>query len=171
VAGLYLALLAGMGVARLASFIPSIWPARVTVWAIAIAVLVDVRPSLELRPLWTHGPGVYASVPDHAVLADLPMSGTADPVYVYLSTFHWHPLINGASGFEPAWYTPLVSASRDEALDAFSRLGTQYFVLHESYYRNFFPRVVAAADAQPRLQFVATSMWEEGESRLYKLIR
>jgi hypothetical protein len=143
--------------------------------AIAIAVLVDVRPSLELRPLWTHGPGVYASLPDRAVVADLPMSGTADPVYVYLSTFHWHPLINGASGFEPAWYTPLVSASRefpaDEALDAFSKLGTQYFVLHESYYRNFFPRVVAAAEAQPRLQFVATSMWEEGESRLYRLVR
>jgi hypothetical protein len=164
-----------MGVARLARFMPSVWPARVMAVAIAIAVLVDVRPSLELRPLWTHGPGVYASLPDRAVVADLPMSGTADPVYVYLSTFHWHPLINGASGFEPAWYTPLVSASRefpaDEALDAFSKLGTQYFVLHESYYRNFFPRVVAAAEAQPRLQFVATSMWEEGESRLYKLVR
>ena len=84
-------------------------------------------------------------------------------------------LVNGASGFEPAWYAPLVSISRefpaDEALDAFSKLGTQYFVIHESYYRGFFPRVVAAAAAQPRLQFVATSTWEEGESRLYRLVR
>jgi hypothetical protein len=175
VAGLYLALLAGMGVVRLTRLIRSVWPRRAAVWATAIAVLVDVRPSLELRPLWTHAPAVYASAPEGVVLADLPMPGSADPVYVYLSTFHWHPIVNGASGFEPAWYAPLVSISRefpaDQALDAFSKVGTQYVVIHESYYRDFFPRVVAAAAAQPRLQFVATSTWEEGESRLYRLVR
>jgi len=31
--------------------------------------------------------------------------------------------------------------------------------------------VVVAAEAQPRLQFVATSFWEEGECRLYRLLR
>ena len=175
VAGLYLALLAGMGVGRLTRLIRSDRPRRVTVWAIAIAVLIDVHPSLELQPLWTHAPDVYARAPDHAVLADLPMPGNGDPVYVYLSTFHWHPIVNGASGFEPRWYASLVSASRefpaDAALDAFSKLGAKYFVLHEGYYRNSFPRVVAAAEAQPRLQFVATSTWEEGECRLYRLVR
>jgi hypothetical protein len=175
VAGLYLALLAGMGVGRLTQFIGSVWPRRVTVLAIAIAVLVDLRPSLELQPLWTHAPDIYARAPDHAVLADLPMPGNGGPVYVYLSTFHWHPIVNGASGFEPPWYASLVSASRefpaDDTLDAFSKLGTKYFVLHEGYYRNTFPRVVAAAEAQPRLQFVATSTWEEGECRLYRLVR
>ena len=175
VAGLYLALLAGMGVGRLTRFIGSGSLRRVTVWAMAIAVLVDLHPSLELQPLWTHGPDIYARAPDHAVLADLPMPGNSDPVYVYLSTFHWHPIVNGASGFEPLWYASLVSASRefpaDEALDAFSKLGTKYFVLHEGYYRNSFLRVVADAEAQPRLQFVATSTWEKGECRLYRLVR
>ncbi|PYR29605.1 MAG: hypothetical protein DMF92_11295 [Acidobacteria bacterium] len=103
------------------------------------------------------------------------MPGNGDPVYVYLSTFHWHPIVNGASGFEPRWYASLVSASRefpaDAALDAFSKLGAKYFVLHEGYYRNSFLRVVADAEAQPRLQFVATSTWEEGECRLYRLVR
>jgi hypothetical protein len=125
--------------------------------------------------VWTHAPDIYARAPDRAVLADLPMPANADPVYVYLSTFHWHRIVNGASGFEPRWYASLVSVSRefpsDEALDAFSRLGATYFVIHESYYRNAFPRVVVAADAQPRLQFVATSFWEEGECRLYRLLR
>jgi len=175
VAGLFLALLAGLGVARLVRPMRSIWMPRVTIAAIAGASLVDVRPSLELRPLWTHAPDIYASVPDRAVVADLPMFGSSDPVYVYLSTFHWHPLVNGASGFEPGWYASLVATSRqfpaDETLDAFNRLGTKYFVIHESYYRNAFPRVVAAADAQPRLQFVATSTWEEGECRLYRLVK
>jgi hypothetical protein len=175
VAGLFLALLAAIGVARLAAAIGSIWMKRATIAAIAVAVLVDARPTLELRPLWTHGPDVYAAVPDRAVVADLPMYGNGDPVYVYLSIFHWHPLINGASGFEPGWYAPLVAASRefpgDKTLDAFDALGTQYFVLHEAYYRDAFPRVTAAADAHPRLQFIATSSWEEGECRLYRLRR
>jgi hypothetical protein len=175
VAGLYLALLAGMGISRLARFIPTVWPRRLAVSAIAVAVLVDVHPTLELRPLWTHGPDVYARVPDGGVLADLPMFENADPVFTYLSTFHWHPIVNGASGFEPPWYASLVSISRefpaDAALDAFSKLGTEYIVLHAAYYRNDFPRVVAAAEAQPRLQFVAATTWEEGDCRLYRLLR
>jgi hypothetical protein len=175
VAGLFLALLAAIGVARLVAAIGSVVVKRATLAAIAVAVLVDVRPALELRPLWTHGPDIYASVPERAVVADLPMYGSGDPVYVYLSTFHWRPLINGASGFEPTWYAPLVATSRefpdDQTLDAFTALGTQYFVLHEAYYRDTFPRVTAAADAQSRLQFVATTTWEEGECRLYRVLR
>jgi hypothetical protein len=175
VAGLFLALLAAIGVARIITAIGSVAMKRATLTAIAAAVLVDVRPALELRPLWTHGPDIYAHVPERAVVADLPMYGNGDPVYVYLSTFHWHPLVNGASGFEPTWYTPLVAASRefpdDQTLNAFTALGTQYFVLHEAYYRDTFPRVTAAADAQSRLQFVATTTWEEGECRLYRVLR
>lgn len=175
VAGLYLALLAGMGVGRLARSIGSAWLRRAAVWALAIAVLVDLRPSLELEPLSTHAPDIYASAPDRAVLADLPMSRDGDSMYGYFSTFHRHPIINGASGFEPVWYASLGSAARnfpaDAALDTFSKLGTSYFVLHERYYRNAFPRVAAAAQAQPRLEFVATSTWEGAECRLYRLVR
>ena len=68
VAGLYLALLGGIGVGRLARLIRPVWPRRLAVSAIAVAVLVDVHPSLELQPLWTHGPDVYARVPDGRVL-------------------------------------------------------------------------------------------------------
>ena len=181
VAGLYLALLAGLGVAGLTRRIGSVWPRRVTLWVIGIALLVDLHPTLGLQPLWNHAPGIYRLVPDRqAVLADLPLPGDSDlfwhdPVYMYFSTFHWHPLINGASAFAPAWYGPLGAISRefpsDQTLDAFRTLGTEYFVLHEGYYHDTFRRVVADAEAQPRLQFVATSSWEEGECRLYRLLR
>lgn len=173
VVGLYLSLLAGMGAGRVMRFTTRVWPERLVVCALAVAVMLDARPSLELQPLWTHAPDLYARVPGRAALADLPMLPNADPVYEYLSTFHWRPIVNGTSGFEPAWYTPLSSISRafpaDDTLDAFAKLGTQYFVIHEAYYRNSYPRVVAAADAQSRLEFVAASTWEEGESRLYRL--
>jgi hypothetical protein len=181
VAGLYLALLAGLGVAGVMRRIGSPWPRRVTLLGIGIALLVDVHPTLGLQPLWNHAPGIYSLVPNRqAVLADLPLPGDSDlfwhdPVYMYFSTFHWHPLINGASGFVPAWYSPLAAIGREfpsnQTLDAFRALGTEYFVLHEGYYHDTFKRVVADAEAQPRLQFVATSSWEEGECRLYRLLR
>ncbi len=181
VAGLYLALLAGLGVAGVTRRVRSVWPRRAAVVVIGLAVLVDLHPTLGLQPVWNHAPGIYGSVPDRqAVVADLPLPGESDlfwhdPVYMYFSTFHWHPLINGSSGFVPAWYSPLGAISRefpsDQTLDAFLALGTEYFVLHEGYYHDTFKRVVADAEAQPRLRFVATSSWEEGECRLYRLLR
>ena len=148
---------------------------------IAGALLIEVRPDLELQPLWDHPPGIYQLIPDRrAVVADLPLPWGNDPfwhdpVYMYFSTFHWHPLINGSSGFAPPWYEPLGALSRDfpsnETLDAYRRLGTEYFVLHEGYYGRTFARVVSASEAQPRLQFVGSSNWEEGECRVYRLLR
>jgi hypothetical protein len=95
---------------------------------------------------------------------------------MYFSTFHWHPIVNGSSGFRPAWYDQLGAISRDfpsdQTLDAYRRLGTEYFVLHEGYYHTTtFRRVVSDIEAQRRLQFVATVTWDEGECRLYRLLR
>jgi hypothetical protein len=115
VAGLYLALLAGMGVDRLTRFIGSVWPRRVTVWTIAIAVLADLHPSLELQPLWTHAPDIYARAPDHAVLADLPMSAqtasSASPVSVDRSEFS--VVRRSESGHDLAYW---LARSADERL-------------------------------------------------------
>jgi hypothetical protein len=182
VAGLYLALLTGVGIAALARRIDRVWATRAVLSVLGVLLLVDVHPALELQPLWNHAPGIYQLIPDRrAVLADLPLPWDGDPfwhdpVYMYFSTFHWHPIVNGSSGFMPPWYDQLGAISRDfpadQALDAFRRLGTEYFVLHEGYYRTqAFRRVVSDIEAQPRLQFVETATWEEGECRLYRLLR
>src|SRR5262249_36981596 len=155
---------------------------RLALGAAAVALIVDVHPIVALQPVWTHGPAIYRRVPDpHAVIANLPLPWGQDPfwhdpVYVYFSTFHWHPIVNGSSGFSPPWYDELGSVSRffpsDAALDAHRRLGTEYFVLHEGYYgAAAYRRVASEADAQPRLRFVAAEVWEEGECRLYRLLR
>jgi hypothetical protein len=182
IAGVYLALLAGLGAVAIAGRIRSVWPRRAALWALGIGVLVDVHPTLELQPLWNHAPGIYKYVPDQrSVLADLPLPWGQDPfwhdpVYMYFSTFHWHPIVNGSSGFYPPWYDPLGAIARefpsDATLDAFQKLGTEYFVLHEGFYHTpKFRRVIADVGLQPRLEFVATSSWEEGECRLYRLRR
>jgi hypothetical protein len=182
VAGLYLALLTGVAIAALARRIEAVWPTRVALTGLGVLLLIDVHPLLELRPLWDHAPGIYQLIPDRrAVLADLPLPWDGDPfwhdpVYMYFSTFHWHPIVNGSSGFTAPWYDQLGGLSRDfpadQTLDAYRRLGTEYFVLHEGYYgTRTFKRVVADIEAQPRLQFVETATWEEGECRLYRLLR
>jgi hypothetical protein len=174
VVGVYLSLLVGIGVAR----VRILRSARIRssiLGALAVLMLVDVHPTLELRPVWLHGPGIYQQIPGEAVVADLPLLADGDSVFTYLSTFHWHPLVNGSSGFQPSWYPALAAALStfpdDRALDALARVGTEYVVLHEAYYRDEFDRISARADAQPRLAFVATSSWDEGACRLYRLIK
>ena len=36
-----------------------------------------------------------------------------EPMYMYFSTFHWHPLVNGYSGFSPKSYQDLIRAMAD----------------------------------------------------------
>src|SRR5262249_34210161 len=139
VVGLYLALVAGVGIAALSGRARSPRAVRLALGAAAVALIVGVHPIVALQPVWTPGRAIYRRVPDpHAVIANLPLPWGQDPfwhdpVYVYFSTFHWHPIVNGSSGFSPPWYDELGSVSRffpsDAALDAHRRLGTEYFVL------------------------------------------
>jgi hypothetical protein len=180
VATLFLALLSALALANITRRWSVRW-SRTALSLVAVLLLIDVHPALDLQPIWNHAPGIYKRIPDpHAVVADLPLPAADDPfwhdpVYMYFSTFHWHPLVNGSSGFAPPWYAELGVISRhfpdDDALDAYRRLGAEYFVLHEGYYRRVYKGIVSAADAQPRLQFVAAETWEEGECRLYRLLR
>jgi hypothetical protein len=182
IVSLYLAFLAGLGVAGVAGRFRSAPWRRVALTVVAVLLLVDLHETVTLVPLWNHAPDIYNHVPDpKATVADLPLPMAQDPfwhdpVFMYFSTFHWHPLINGSSGFAPSWYEALGAVSTefpsDVTLDAYQRLGTDYFVLHEGYYGPAkFRRVVSDIGAQPRLAFVATATWEEGECRLYRLIK
>ena len=179
--GLYLALLIAMGVSRMIRRISAVPVRHLAVTGLAVALLVDIRPSLgELEPVFERAPPIYPLIPEpRGVIAEMPLPGPGDAfwhdsVFMYFSTFHWHPLVNGMSGFAPPHYAGLGRIARgfpsDETLDAFERLGTQYFVLHEGYYRENWARVVAAADEQTRLQFVASIRWEKGEARAYRVL-
>jgi hypothetical protein len=179
---MYLALLMAMGLAGIARRLTSVPLRRTALVAVGIVLLVELRPSLgELQTVWREGPGIRLLVPDpDAVIANMPFAGPGalfwhDSVYMYWSTFHWRRLINGMSGFIPPHYGPLSQIARrfpaDEALDAFAALGTQYFVLHQGYYREEYIPIVEAARAQARLQFVGLSRWEGGEARVYRLLR
>jgi len=142
----FVAALAGFGFAALSS---GLKPAarRVAAAAAVIVLLAEyrVRP-LALVPYPNEAPPLHAwlAAQPRGVVAELPMPPPNalpgdDARYSYLSTFHWHPTLNGYSGFYPQSYL-----DRSEILQAFpaeaaiARLradGTRYLVVHFEAYQ------------------------------------
>jgi hypothetical protein len=178
VVGFYLALLAGIGMAGVLARLRRSWATWLFGVALTPLLIVDFMPRLELQDTWTRVPSVYGSLPRGAVVANLPSGDDTnwnDPIYMLWSTEAWPRLAGGYSGFEPPWYSALRRAAAefpaDATLDAYHRRGTQYFVLHSALYRSQYARVISEAEAQPRLRPVATYSWDEGEARVFQLLR
>jgi hypothetical protein len=115
---------------------------------------VDVLPAAGyLRPDGT-APEVYryvASLPRGTVIAELPFTELwHNTRYLYFSTFHWHPLVNGFTSFFPPDYMErvkwLVNPVRtpDEAWQAIVSGGATHVIVHREAWR---PDYVAALDA------------------------
>ena len=178
--GLFLALMASVGLARLLGRWRTSVGARVAFVALAGLSIVEVRPALQLAPLPTSAPPIYHALAadPNAVIVDLPLPQDGseywiDPTYLYYSTFHWHRLLNGYSGFEPPWYSRLVVASRelpgDEAVAAFRKAGAQYLVLHEGFCPpGRFQEIALAFERRTDLTLVETRPSSDGETRLYR---
>ncbi len=180
VVAVFLSLLAGLGFHRL-------WAPRRSPWMRAAAVgiaafgVIELRPDLTLTAISPTPPPVYAALAADpgAVIVDLPLPDDdsqfwIDPTYLYYSTFHWHPLLNGYSGFLPSWYPRLVVASREmpdaNALDEFRHAGARYLVLHEEFYaQSRYAEIAAWLDRQPGVTLVARGGGEHGATRLYRL--
>ena len=178
VVGLGLTLLAGLGLTRLARRSGRAYP--LVVAAATAFAMFELRPALELTALPTSAPAIYAALPhDGSPIVDLPLplddgQFWIEPSYMYYSTFHWHPLLNGYSGFTPAWYPRLMIASRelpgDDAIRVLREAGARYLVLHEEFATDGrYATLARGLDARPDLTLVAVRRLPEGESRAYQL--
>jgi hypothetical protein len=72
-----------------------------------------------------------------AVVAEVPAlgrDGFASYRYEYMSTYHWHPLVNGGSGFEPpasgSIMTELDAFPEPSAVEDLRSLGVRFLVVH-----------------------------------------
>jgi hypothetical protein len=179
--GLTLAVLSGYGAARVLNR----WPrfrGVITVGILA-AVVVDALPYLELEPVWPRPPSIYDAIADDrsAVLAEFPMpphqdSSWRDARYLYLSTFHWHPIVNGNSGWAPPSYLELLKQERefpsDESIAYLRQRGVDYIGLHGAFTNpTRYRRTAELLDARDDLALVAVAPWAGSESRLYRLRR
>ena len=150
---LFLAMLAGMGAALLAR-LPKAAPIVVGLGVLSMLLNAPARLPLNRElastvevvtpaPYLTPGgapPAVYrylASLPPSTVVAELPFTDLwYNTRYLYFSTFHWHPIVNGFTSFFPPAYTErvrwLVNPVRtpDEAWRALESGQATHVVVH-----------------------------------------
>ena len=179
--GLTLAVLAGYGAARMFER----WPRRrVLLTAVTLALLmVEAMPRMPLERVWPVPPPIYASIASEptAVLAEFPMPTAPlgyffDTRYLYFSTFHWHPILNGNSGYFPKSYEELTERERDFPSDAaiayLRSRGVDYFTVHGAFLDpGQFRSIVDTLATKPDIPLVVAAPWEGSESRLYRLRR
>ena len=149
-----LAVLAGMGAARVVQARRAVGTIAALMLAVALLAMNARRPfpinntltseylhqpASYLRPS-AHPPAIYrylSTLRDPVVLAEFPFGDLwYNTRYLYFSTFHWHPLVNGFTSFYPPPYTErlrwLINPTRtpDEAWLVLQSIGTTHVVLH-----------------------------------------
>ena len=95
---------------------------------------------------------------------------------MYFSTFRWHKLLNGYSGFNPPWYGALVdrmAAFPDDASMAdLHAHDVDFVIVHGAFFRTGeYQDLVARLDQRKDLAFVERSHWDGSETRLYRVLR
>jgi hypothetical protein len=114
--------------------------------ALPLVMLIEYSGTpLPLAPAPVQPDGARAWLAQHptTVVAELPLPSRKtlpghDAEFAYLSTFHWHRLVNGYSGNMPPSYEALVAAAESAPfgvpVEHLRRLGVRYFVLNERYF-------------------------------------
>ncbi|MDO8837184.1 MAG: glycosyltransferase family 39 protein [Vicinamibacterales bacterium] len=175
-AGLGLAVLAGWGVWRVCRLAggPRLRLALTAV--ISLAILAESRSfPLPLGSIGRWTPEVYrwlATQPDVTVL-ELPVEDRADFGYMYFSTLHMRPIVNGQSGFFPPWYRDLVRFAgtfpTDEGLSFLRDRGVTHVVVHRRLFgRDQYDELTGRLAQRQDLRLVKSFPLE---SAVYRIVR
>jgi hypothetical protein len=123
-------------------------------YLIAIPSLVENLP--VNRFLRNHPGGVLATLPGRYAVNRFADGVTQDARLTYAaSCFHYHPTVNGMSGFDPPFYEkvvlPLLEAfPHSESLKLLEALGVRWIHLQGKFYeKNHFDDLVAFAASHP----------------------
>jgi hypothetical protein len=114
-----------------------------------------------------------------SVLLELPVRTPdfyLEPVYMYFSTFHWHKLVNGYSGFSPVSYSRLLvllAKFPDAASIAELReRHVDFVVVHGALFErgSAYQQTVTAMDQNANFELLGVYPWEQRDTRLYRLL-
>lgn len=117
-------------------------PARhavLTLVLIAIGVESGSSP-LALAAQQTRVPPIYQFLQtvDRSVIIEFPVEDY-DPAYMFWSTYHWHSLVNGYSGYKPgdAVETMVLMDTfpDDESVTRLMTLKVRYVLVHQAFYK------------------------------------
>ncbi len=178
--GFSLAILAGYGTARVCRLAERRRLVSIAVMVAIVSVLyVEYRSRLKIEDVWRMPPPIYDQLPDDpkTVVVNVPMirpDMAYEPTYMYFSTFRWHRLANGYSGFSPASYMELVDAMAtfpdSRSVAELRRRGVQYVVVHGAFMKpHDYEALMPKLDASGELERVAMVRWYNRDTRLYKI--
>jgi hypothetical protein len=145
------AIVACCGLAVLAGFGFKYLNERISVAAIRRTLLVTVlvvvglecgSAPMLLTDVPRQVPDIYRFLKgvDRSVVIELPIDDWGlSPVYMFWSTWHWRPLVNGYSGVMPPDYFETVARMGafpgEEAIERLHSLNVRYILVHEAYYK------------------------------------
>lgn len=143
---LFLSVLVGYGAARIERRLPA-RSARFLAVLPLVMLLEYLGAPLPLvsAPLQADAARAWLAEQPAGVVAELPLPSRTslpghDPQFAYLSTFHWHHLVNGYSGNVPPSYEALVAAAEAAPfgvpVDHLRAMGVRYVVLNERYFES-----------------------------------
>ncbi|MFB3853916.1 MAG: hypothetical protein ACE148_08850 [Vicinamibacterales bacterium] len=112
--------------------------------AFPVAIHPATRDSVGSEAAARHAPRLYRFIerlPDDAVIVEFPFGEPRDEVrYVYYSTLHWRPILNGYSGIFPPSYVERLAALRHPMVDPelawreLRKAGATHAIVHESMF-------------------------------------
>jgi hypothetical protein len=157
IVGLFLSIVAAYGCIALRR---ARWGARAWLVAAVLFLIEGAAVPLAMNQTWGQheqmppsvvhparaAPSVYhrlATLPEGTVVAEFPFGDPAWEIrYLYYSTVHWKPILNGYSGSVPPDYAKRVARLRrvgdspEAAWDAVRAAGTTHVVVHLSSFAN-----------------------------------
>lgn len=179
---LTLALLAGIGAARLLSRLQSTRARAIATALLTVLICADAWPHSDRLPVWRSPPSIYAALPARgSVLFEFPVHAPADRFsenlpYMYFSMWHWRPMVNGYSGFIPPSYATLLTAvstfPASPALQYLEDVGVTHIALHCRLWEpDVCTSMMARLDATRGVRRLARAEWYGAPSTLYELTR
>jgi hypothetical protein len=176
-----IAMLAGFGAqalqTRMSRFGPGISAALVLLVALDDGTTGMILKDLSYQPSSTpnvyktiraQGPGVLLELP----LARLDALPGREAAYMFWSIAHWHPLVNGYSGYYPPEFLEMVVRTEgfpdDRSLEELALVGVRYIVVHKAFYdADQYRSLLLRMAEQPALQPLGIYPDPSGSAALY----
>ena len=147
--------------------------------ALIAAVLADAWPTLVLLPVWKEPPAIYRGFADTSgvVLAEFPIEPNEvfNIPYMYFSTWHWKPMVNGYSGFIPQSYVSVAPTLQTfpagAAIAELRRRGVTHVTVNCGLHYRDCETQLALARGSTDLRLIAETVWEGAPVALFELAR
>lgn len=144
-----------------------------------VGLMIDGWPRFDALPVWRYPPRIYNSLPASAVLFEFPVHAQPERFgenvpYMYFSIWHWRPMVNGYSGFNPREYAATLDGTRGfpatAALEYLRAAGVTHVTVHcRLWEAPVCAATTAQLDADPRVRLVARADWYGAPSSLYEI--